>query len=65
MKIDAIFTPTSSFQEEFNKFLVDDIKLMQNAGLEVEIQYNPMILPTGQIVYSALVIGKVGVPNVY
>lgn len=58
-KIKGLFTPTSSNNNQFIKWVDDDINLLQEEGLEVEIQYTPVILPTGEVVFSALIIGRV------
>nr|DAH73482.1 MAG TPA: hypothetical protein [Caudoviricetes sp.] len=58
-KIKGLFTPTSSNNNQFIKWVDDDINLLQEEGQEVEIQYHPIISSTGQVFFSALIIGRV------
>lgn len=48
---------TTNF-EEFNKMLNDSIEKLQEDNMVVEIMYTTNIKPNGQVLYSALLIGK-------
>jgi hypothetical protein len=58
MKIVGIFNPTNTDVEKFLKDVTSDINLLQNDGQEVEIQYHPCSLNNGQVIYTALILGK-------
>ena len=44
--------------EKFSRELANSIYDMQQEGLNVEVQYQPLIANANQVVYSALVLGR-------
>lgn len=44
--------------EKFSRELANTIYDMQEEGLNVEVQYQPMVNNANQIIYSAIVLGR-------
>ena len=44
--------------EKFIIELKETMDEMQEDNQEVEVQYNPFVLPDGEIIYNALVLGR-------
>lgn len=57
-KIFGNFHVSSTDFEKFNSGLNESINKLQDDYQEVEIQYNTNTFPNGQILYSALLIGR-------
>ena len=58
MKIEELFNLSSYDSNAFANQLAEDIKKMQNDGQEVEVQYKVNSHPNGEIIYSALLLGR-------
>jgi hypothetical protein len=58
MKIVGIYNINNTDDELFCKDLIKNINTLQNDGQEVEVQYQVNSFPNGQIVLSALVLGR-------
>lgn len=58
MKIIGTFNLSSTDAEAFMNQLSEDINKLQDDGQEVEVQYSVNSFPNGQIVYSALLLGR-------
>ncbi|NRU52641.1 hypothetical protein [Clostridium beijerinckii] len=60
-KIEGYFHISNTEFEKFNDDLKQSINNLQNDGQEVEVQYKTNTLDNGQLVFSALILGRVEV----
>ena len=58
MKIVGMFNPSSTDNKTFLEYLQADINMLQNDGQKIEIQYKPIDLGSGNVLYSAMVLGR-------
>lgn len=58
-KIKGIFHVYNTDYKKFYESLVKDMSELQNDGQEVEIQYKTNNFENGQLVFSALLLGRV------
>ena len=58
MKIKGLFNLSSTDHKDFTDKLIKTINELQKDGQTVEIQYQTNTFNNGQIVYSALLIGR-------
>ena len=58
MKIKGLFNLSSTDYKDFTNKLIKNINELQKDGQTVEIQYQTNTFNNGQIVYSALLIGR-------
>ena len=58
MKIKGLFNLSSTDHKDFTNKLIQNINELQKDGQTVEIQYQTNTFNNGQIVYSALLIGR-------
>ena len=58
MKIKGLFNLSSTDYKDFTDKLIKNINELQKDGQTVEIQYQTNTFNNGQIVYSALLIGR-------
>lgn len=58
MNIKTFFNITNTDHAEFNKNLDEAINKLQSDNQRIEIQYTVNSFPNGQLVYSALVLGR-------
>lgn len=54
----GFFHVNSTDVDYFNESLHENISKLQNDGQEIEIQYTTNVLPNGQLVYNALMLGR-------
>lgn len=57
-QIDAFYLVSDTVGKDFAKTVNDDIRRLQEKGLEVEIQYNP-VATDNEVVYTALILGRI------
>lgn len=58
MNIIGIYNVTDTDDKNFFNHLQEAITDLQNDGQKVEVQYKIGTFPNGQIIYSALVLGR-------
>lgn len=58
MKIKGLFNLSSTDHKDFTDKLIKNINELQKDGQTIEIQYQTNTFNNGQIVYSALLIGR-------
>ena len=58
MKIKGLFNLSSTDYKDFTDKLIKNINELQKDGQTIEIQYQTNTFNNGQIVYSALLIGR-------
>lgn len=58
-KIKGVFNISNTEEEQFRKNLQSAINQLQDDYQEVEVQYKVNNFDNGQLVYSALVLGRV------
>ena len=58
MRIKGVYNISNTDAENFNRDLNNAILILQKDNQEVDVQYHVNSFPNGQIVYSALVIGR-------
>ena len=57
-QIDGFFHVSDSNFDRFNKNILDDIRKLQSNNQEVEVQYKTTTNSLGEVVYSALLLGR-------
>lgn len=57
-KIKGIFQIDSTDSKEFHEHLEKAINAVQGNGKEPEVQYRIAVLPTGEVVHAAVVLGR-------
>jgi hypothetical protein len=60
-QIKGIYNINDTDYKQFHELLIKDISFLQNDGQEVEVQYKVNNFDNGQLVYSALILGRVDV----
>lgn len=56
--IDGVYIVTNTNHEDFINNVCDDMKKLQERGLELEIQYKPVVVGS-ELVYTALILGRI------
>jgi hypothetical protein len=57
-RIIGLFNLSSTDFNEFNRQIENNINILQGDNQEVEVQYSTNVFENGQIVYSALILGR-------
>lgn len=58
MKIYGMFNPCYTDNKKFVEQVQETINRLQEDGQEVEVQYKPIDLGYGNVLYSALILGR-------
>lgn len=58
MLIDGVYIVTNTNHEDFINNVCDDMKRLQERGLEIEIQYKPVAIGS-ELVFTALILGRI------
>ncbi|EGT4144044.1 hypothetical protein EQY69_07380 [Clostridium perfringens] len=57
-EIDTCYLVSDTAWKDFIKSVGDDIRRLQEKGLEVEVQYKPVV-NDNEVVYTALILGRI------
>lgn len=58
IKVRGMFNPCSTDNKTFLEYLQVAINKLQEDGQEIEVQYKPINIGNGEILYSAMVLGR-------